>query len=235
VNDVQKKYLEILKAIDEICKKEALSYMLFGGTLLGAIREGGFIEWDDDADIMMHRKEYNIFKKASKKYLDDYGLFLDEEKRFPRAAYLERPEINVEIVLIDSMPESKFKRKFQRLELKLLQSMLTERFDFSQHRSIRIPISLGIWALGRLLDHKTKLELYHRVSQTGNNVESDFVFFSNERYRFMTMDINRKLLKETTQRRFEDTELLVPKEWDAVLKLHYGDQYMTPKRENYYI
>lgn len=234
MNDVQKKYLEILIAIDEICKKEDLSYMLFGGTLLGAIRESGFIEWDDDADIMMHRKDFNVFEKRSPKYLGDYGLFLDENTRIPRAAFLENPEINVEIILIDSIPQSKFKRKLQRMTLKLLQSMLNERFDFSQHHNIRKLFSLGVWTLGRLWNHKTKLDLYHKVSQAGNNEESGIVFFSNERYRFMTMDMDKNLLTETTKRSFEGIELRVPKEWDVVLKRYYGDQYMTPKRDNYY-
>ena len=33
---------------------------------------------------------------------------------------------------------------------------------------------------------------------------------------------------------FEDTELPVPVGWDEYLRLFYGDDYMTPKRENYY-
>ena len=56
---VQLLALELLKFIDNVCKKYDITYFLIYGSLLGAIRHGGFIPWDDDLDIMMMRKDYN--------------------------------------------------------------------------------------------------------------------------------------------------------------------------------
>ncbi len=55
--------LELLDITDEICKTKNLKYYLIGGTLLGAIRHGGFIPWDADIDIAMPREDYEAFLK----------------------------------------------------------------------------------------------------------------------------------------------------------------------------
>lgn len=52
---------ELLKFIDNVCKKHDLEYWLDYGTLLGAIRHADYIPWDDDLDISMMRKDYEKF------------------------------------------------------------------------------------------------------------------------------------------------------------------------------
>ena len=65
----QLKQLEILKDIDKACQKMGISYWLDGGTLLGAVRHGGFIPWDDDIDIAMDVKDLRRFVKEGQSYL----------------------------------------------------------------------------------------------------------------------------------------------------------------------
>ena len=55
---VQARLLNILKAIDHVCREHHLTYYLLCGTMLGAVRHGGFIPWDDDADVGMPREDY---------------------------------------------------------------------------------------------------------------------------------------------------------------------------------
>lgn len=60
----QTNMLEILKIIVEICEKHKITYWLASGTLLGAIRHGGFIPWDDDIDIEILYSDKKRFIQA---------------------------------------------------------------------------------------------------------------------------------------------------------------------------
>lgn len=53
--------LRNLRIVDNICRRHELKYWLCAGTLLGAVRNGGFISWDDDVDIAMPRDDYEKF------------------------------------------------------------------------------------------------------------------------------------------------------------------------------
>lgn len=55
LRQLQLTQLDVLKLIDGICRKHDISYSLYAGTLLGAVRHQGFIPWDDDLDICMSR------------------------------------------------------------------------------------------------------------------------------------------------------------------------------------
>ena len=69
--------LKMLKEIDRICRKYKLQYALDSGTLLGAVRHGGFIPWDDDADVMMTRSNYEKFAKVARRELPEGMSFVE--------------------------------------------------------------------------------------------------------------------------------------------------------------
>ncbi len=58
LRDFQLGNLAVLKCFDKFCRENNLSYWLDFGTLLGAVRHGGFIPWDDDIDLGMLRDDY---------------------------------------------------------------------------------------------------------------------------------------------------------------------------------
>ena len=54
----------ILKDFIKFCEKNNLTYYIYAGSMLGAIRHNGFIPWDDDLDVVMFRDDYERFKKV---------------------------------------------------------------------------------------------------------------------------------------------------------------------------
>ena len=75
LRELQLMQLEMALEVDRICKKHGLKYTLIGGTLLGAVRHGGFIPWDDDVDLLMPRPDYKRFMKLAQSELPD-SMFL---------------------------------------------------------------------------------------------------------------------------------------------------------------
>ena len=63
--------LTVLDLIDSICSKHNITYFADWGTYLGAIRHKGFVPWDDDLDICMHRNELNKFLAVAKEELPE--------------------------------------------------------------------------------------------------------------------------------------------------------------------
>lgn len=231
---IKKQLLEILQAIDAVCLKEGLSYMMTFGTLLGAVREKGFIEWDDDADIMMLRKDYDVFEASGEKQLAAYGLYLDRSERVPNVALIQTPAIGVDICILDALPNGKLERRLQNLQLKLLQGMMKSAIDYSKYDFVGKVLVFGTSTLGKAMSEQAKLKRYVKVSQSAHSGDPDAYFMSNGLYRFMDIVFAKEIVSEAVRIPFEDAALLAPIGSDEVLKLFFGNDYMTPKRDNYY-
>ena len=75
----QMRMLDILKAVDKICRAHGIPYWLSSGTLLGAVRHGGFIPWDDDLDIEVLREDYHRLLPILRNELPDQFFVHDKE------------------------------------------------------------------------------------------------------------------------------------------------------------
>lgn len=64
VEELRSIQVDILSNVDRFCRENGIRYSLIGGSLLGAVRHGGYIPWDDDIDIVMPRPDYDRFLRC---------------------------------------------------------------------------------------------------------------------------------------------------------------------------
>ncbi len=87
VQCLQKDALKIAAEIDRICRANDIGYFICGGTMLGYVRHGGFIPWDDDIDVGMLRADYEKFLKIAPSQLGP-EFFLQTRESDPNIPYL---------------------------------------------------------------------------------------------------------------------------------------------------
>ena len=86
MNELQKIEFDMLKEVVRVCSELKLTYYLVCGSALGSIKYRGFIPWDDDMDIALPRRDYEIFIKEAQALLPE-NLFLQNyhtEPSFPQ-------------------------------------------------------------------------------------------------------------------------------------------------------
>lgn len=82
LRELQLAELQVLKAFADACDRLGLTYYLNSGTLLGAVRHGGFIPWDDDVDVAMPFEDYERFLSCGQDALGD-GFFIQNMETEP--------------------------------------------------------------------------------------------------------------------------------------------------------
>lgn len=75
LDDLHKVLLIILDDLIALCKENNLHFILIGGSAIGALREQGFIAWDDDIDIAMPRTDFEaLYEIVQHSYKNKYSI-----------------------------------------------------------------------------------------------------------------------------------------------------------------
>lgn len=133
MTELQERLLKLLKVTDELCRKYDVEYYLLGGTLIGAMRHGGFIPWDDDADVIMTRDNWDkFFRCANDNMPEGYKLSSQDDdinvgmpiNRLTETDttgmfryHLSAPEIagtQIDIFVMDPVPDTEEDRRIYR-------------------------------------------------------------------------------------------------------------------------
>ena len=101
--------LDILIEVDRICKKHNIKYWLSSGTLLGAVKHGGFIPWDDDLDIELLREDYIRLLKILQNELPEQ-FALQTEKTAPRHLSYYAKVRDKKSAFFDTLPQGRIQK-----------------------------------------------------------------------------------------------------------------------------
>lgn len=220
--------LEFLKKFDAFCQEQHLEYCLFWGTLIGCIREGGFIPWDDDVDVAMDRDNFEKLKRLAREgklppqFEFEDSLFL-KGCRIPKVRYK-----GVAIhdrnggtgIFIDIFPFD----RFTAIDVQILKIAATglhvrdyrRKISNKLVRSVYTPLSIIPYLLFVLV----RSVYSHRELKNGKYIGNSPV--TNSEYFFNVSDFY-----PFSRKQFEDSAFPVPKGFDAILKEVYGN-YLIP-------
>ena len=245
ITEMKELMLDIMSSIDKYCRENGLRYSLAYGTLIGAIRHQGYIPWDDDIDIWMPRPDYMRFMKEYKhEYYKAYCAELTPGwDRFIAKVCDERTVIDeghgeicgvyVDIFPIDGWPEGEkgIKKHYSKVMryLRLWSSLhYTKNMTLSGSnglsKNIKIAVSrlLGIFFnsnhfLKKLLKAKAQYP-YDTSSKVGSLTCGDWA-------------VPRYYFDDLTVHPFENYIFIISKEYDALLRVVYGNYMQLPPEE----
>lgn len=248
--------MEVLEEIRRICDKHHIKWFADWGTLLGAVRHKGMVPWDDDMDICMLRDDWFRFMEVAPEELGPFfelrNVYNDTEQDNVIARIITGRHINfdedylerfhhcpfhagIDIFAVDYIPRNAKLEKdwidMVNLIISMSASLSPEPPYTKDDRELvdRIEQMTG-WEINwnNRLEHELK-KLADMVSARFDEDDSDDVGYMMRLLRGQHYHIPKEWYGDVIEMPFEYTTVPVPVGYDGILKLKYGDDYMTPK------
>ncbi len=246
VHGVQK---ELLKKLDQVCRKQGLRYAAIHGTLLGAVRHQGFIPWDDDVDIAMPRRDYDrLLELAPQVFPEPYFLQTPANtenvfyggyaklRRSGTAAIEPRHRglnchqgIWIDIFPLDVFPEDRERQKWLQRRISFWQRLLMAKLYRPGHgmpEDINPKVLSFYYMAARCLRRRwirRRLEQLFRSCGKSGKLAILACYYSGMPNRNI---YPASLFDSLTEVPFEDFQIPVPQNHDEILSERYGSHYM---------
>ena len=246
IKKLQAVCLELMMEIDRICRKNNIQYTLEGGTLIGAVREHGFLKWDDDADISMTRGEYMRFCKACQADLDTKKYFLHDYVTDPEYPWgYSKLRMNgtslvqlgqehlkfhdgifVDIFIYDNVPDGFISR---RLHFAACYCIRKCQYSIVGKKTAKNVFLRGWYTIINKIPKKWLFSWLEKMAKSTGKKRTElmrhytFPYFRKE----CLYGLPSHCFDEYMDADFEGRKVRITKDYDTFLTLKYGD-YMTP-------
>ena len=238
--------LMMLKDIDDICNANDIKYFLCGGTMLGAVRYGHSIPWDDDLDIGMLRKDFDKFRKAAleqNKDIYNYSSFWNRsgshyivDKIRLNGTYFstryssihEYPDgLFIDVLVYDQTSNNKFIGKLHSYTVHILSKIIEVRWYNRPRRNPNFRKEMVLLPFIRIIP----LNVWHKL------YESVLTIFKNKKNAKYVIDSTGKLQKKGpfSIEGLEDVQRVdfdggfqapIPEDYTNYLTFDYGPGYL---------
>ncbi len=235
--------LELLTEFDRVCRLLDIPYILFAGTMLGAVRHEGFIPWDDDVDVLMLRRDYDRLMREGDAVLDRERFFLQKEFSEHWPMFFSKLRLNgttcletyhpkdtdahfgvyMDIFPCDNAAESALGRKVQFYASK---AVIAKSLYRRGYETDSVSKKLFMQAC-RILPTSWLLRTVKGGREDSRRLHTFFAAASA----YEKNVFPRAWLTARDTARFEGREFPIPAEYDRVLTHMYGDYRQLPPPE----
>lgn len=238
--------IEILNDVALFCERHHIKYWIDCGTLLGAVRHGGYIPWDDDIDIGMYREDYSRFVQmyncSNRKYRvlciendklfqNAFGKVVDERTIMKEGLY--EYHISIDVFPYDNAPDDDIEldRQYKKRDfwIKMRKTAYPTTIDNGSHSNT---IKGNLYALRRYILRVLPESFYvGRIAANAKKHNKETTQRIGNFTGWTPIRLPKSVIEETIGIKFENGIYPAPKDYDVYLREFYGDYMQLPSEE----
>ena len=248
IDELRELQMQILDHVNAFCHKYGIKYTISGGTLLGAVRHGGYIPWDDDMDIQMLRREYNRFTELWNKDTsqhDHYELVniesgnnmgypfgkVHDTRTTTYIGRLERTGVYIDVFPVDKVrDEQDF--NVRHSEIKELYKKRSVCFSLLRSRYEKTSLKQRVRQLflNPHISYEDVAIKINNLAKINNEENCPFVFEMIAGMQCKKM-IPKEVFEVYEEIKFENRRYMSVKDFDTYLERTFGDYMKLPPVE----